>query len=144
MVEPAEREAQEVELLLRRREEEIALVAVEIGGAVAAPRCAVAVGAALDVVAGRQRVGAELARRRQQVAELDRLVAGDAGDRRLAGADSCRRSGRSPPRGSGLVVEHVMRDAERLGDAARIVDVLAGAAGALALAAPRRDRRAAA
>ena len=34
-----------------------------------------------------------------------------------------------------LVIEHVMRDAERLGDARGIADILAGAAGALA---PRR------
>ena len=32
-----------------------------------------------------------------------------------------------------FVVEHVMRNAERVGDAARVVDVLAGAAGALAM-----------
>ena len=34
---------------------------------------------------------------------------------------------------TGLVVEDVVRDAERLGDPARVVDVLAGAAGALAM-----------
>ena len=61
------------------------------------------------------------------------LVAGDAGDRRLA---------RDIGAGEGLdhllaelrlVIEHVMGDAEPGGDVARVVDVLAGAAGALAV-----------
>ena len=82
-----------------RGEQEIALVALGIGGAVQLG----AVGAddAPDVVAGRQRVGAEIARRLQEVAELHRLVAADAGDRRLAAQIGRRRNPRSPRRGSG-------------------------------------------
>ena len=49
----------------------------------------------------------------------ERIAVGEAVDHRLAEAV--------------LVVEHVMRNADALGDAARIVDVLAGAAGALAV-----------
>ena len=66
---------------------------------------------------GGQRRGAEIARRFQQVAELDPLIAADARDRRLAAAvavdeilDDC---GAKPA----LVIEHIMRDAEPLGDA---------------------------
>jgi hypothetical protein len=74
---------------------------------------------------------AEVARQLQQVAELHALVAADAGDRRLAGE---RRLSANPSITSArkhlLAVEHVVRDAEPLGHAARVVDVLAGAAGA--------------
>ena len=83
-------------------------------------------------MAGRERRGAEPCGRLQQVVELDLLVAGDAGDRRLAleiavGERAHHRLGEAR-----LVVEHVMRDLQRVGHAARILDVLAGAAGALA------------
>src|ERR1700688_348158 len=86
-------------------------------------------------MAGRKGLGAELARECQEIAELDPRVAIDAGDRRLA---------REIARGEGihhlapkaaLVVEHVIRDGETLGDTAGIVDVLARTAGAFA---PRR------
>ena len=56
----AERKAQIVDLLLRGGEQEIALVAVGIDRA--EQRAVRAVGAAADVVAGGQRIGAELAR----------------------------------------------------------------------------------
>src|SRR3954447_9868668 len=70
LAELAEREAQHLELLARRGVEEIALVALRIGGAeqgAAASRQR----AARDVVPGREQVGGKLARRREQVAELD-------------------------------------------------------------------------
>ena len=82
---------------------------------------------------GRKRGGAELARGLEQIAKLDRAVALDARHRRLA---------RDVARGeifdhrfaeAILVIEHVMRDADPLGDVARIVDVLPGATGALAV-----------
>ena len=84
-------------------------------------------------MAGRQRVGAEVARGLEQVGELDRLVAGDAGHRRLAGEVAVGEAVDHRLAEAALVVEHVVRNAERLGDAARVVDVLAGAAGALAV-----------
>ncbi len=96
------------------------------------------------VVAGGQRVGAELARGLQQVGELDGLVARDAGDRRLAGHVALRERIDHRLAEALFVVEHVVRNAERLGDAARIVDVLAGAARALAVSRRRHGRRAAA
>ena len=80
-----------------------------------------------------QHVGAEVLRHLHQVDELHALVAGDARHRRLA-----------LPIGIGerldhralealLVVEDVVRNAERGRHAARIVDILTGAAGALAV-----------
>ena len=82
---------------------------------------------------GRQNVGAEVPGGLQEVAELDRAVALDAGDRRLAGDVALGEAGDHLLAEAALVVEHVMRDADRLRDAAGIVDVLAGAAGALAV-----------
>ena len=84
-------------------------------------------------MAGRQDVGAEVLGRLEQVDELHVLVAGDAGHRRLArdiGAGERLDHLLAEPR---LVVEHVMRNAEPGGDVARVVNVLAGAAGALAV-----------
>ncbi len=128
----AERKAQEVELLARGREQEIALVALLLAGAVErAP--AARQRPRGDVVAGRQHLGAELARGRQQVAELDRLVAVDARHRRLARHVALGEAVDHRFLEAALVVEHVVRNADALGDRAGVVDVLAGAAGALAV-----------
>jgi hypothetical protein len=83
-------------------------------------------------VAGGQRLAAETLRQFQQVVELHGLVAADAGDRRLAAGVAI---GEIPHHGVAeacLAVQHVMRDVEQVGHAPGIMDVLAGAAGALA------------
>ena len=128
----AERKAQEVELLARGREQEIALVAVGIRGADQRAR-SVGEAARGDVMPGGQRRGAELARGLQQIAELDRAVALDARHRRLAGGIAVGEIVDHLLAESALVVQHVMRNADPLGDVAGIVDVLPGAAGALAM-----------
>ena len=79
-----------------------------------------------------QRIGAEIARRFQQVAELDALVAADARDRRLAAAVALGEILDDRFAEPGLVIEHVMRDAEKFGDARCIADILSRAAGPLA------------
>ena len=118
---------------LRRRGavEKIALVARGVGAAKqAAP--AVRERARRAVMTGRQRIGAKVARGLQKVGELHGIVARGAGYGRLA-----RRVARDervdhrPPE-AGLVVEHVMGNAEPRRDGARVVDVAPGAAGALA------------
>ena len=129
----AEREAQVIVLFLGGGKEEIALVAFAVDrtkqGAVARiVRQGNGLGA--DIVAGRQRIGAEFLGRGQEIGELDGLVAGDAGDRRLAGDIAFHERVDDRVAEALLVVEHVMGNAERFADAARIVDVLAGAAGA--------------
>ena len=95
--------------------QEIALVARRVARAVQFRP--VRPGDAAGVMPGGQRGGAEIARGRQQVAELDALVAADARDRRLAAAvalgEILDHRGAKPA----LVIEHVMRDAETLGDA---------------------------
>ncbi len=128
LVDVAEREAQQVELLLRRGIEEIALVAAGIGRAEQTP-AAIGEFAADDIMAGRQRIGAELAGEPEQVLELHRAVALDAGDRRLAGEIALGEALDHGVAEAVLVIEHVMGNADLLGDAARIMDVLPGAAG---------------
>ena len=84
-------------------------------------------------MAGRQDVGAEVLRRLEQIDEFHRLVAGDARHRRLArdiGAGERLDHLLAELR---LVIEHVMGDCEPGGDVAGVVNVLAGAAGALAV-----------
>src|SRR5262249_3011722 len=123
--------AQQRKLLARGREQKIALIAREI-------RCAmklwpVAADRAAHVMAGRERIAAEIAGQREEIAELDTLVAADAWDRRFAARIARREIVDDRALEALLVVEHVMRDRQALGDALRVMDVLAGAAGALLL-----------
>ena len=83
-------------------------------------------------MAGREAVGAELAREGDEVDELHALVA------------ACARHRRPPMRifvdeavdhalaEAAFVIEHIMGDPEPVGDHLGVVDVLAGAAGARA------------
>ena len=127
----AEREACEGELLGRGGEQEVALVALGIDRPEHLPAAADAAG--LDVVAGGECCGAELARGPHQVGELDGLVAGDAGHRGLAGEVAVGEALDDGGAKAGFEVEDVVGNAEVLGDAAGIVDVAAGAAGAGAM-----------
>ncbi len=81
----------------------------------------------------RQHVGAEILGRLEEIRELDLLVAGDAGDRRLAGNVALGEWLDHLFAEALLVIEHVMGNAEPRGDVARVVDVLTGAAGAFAM-----------
>jgi len=76
---------------------------------------------------------AELARGREQIAELDRAVALDARHRRFAERVAVGEIVDHLFAKAALVIEHVMRDADPLGDVAGIVNVAPGAAGALAM-----------
>ena len=84
-------------------------------------------------MAGCERGSAEFARGRQQIAKLDRAVALDAGHRRFAQCIAVGEIVDHQFAKAALVIQHVVRDADPLGDIARIVDVLPGAAGALAM-----------
>ena len=128
----AQGETQHLKLLARGGEQEIALVALGIARAVE-PTSAVRQRPRRDIVTGRQHLGAELARGGEQITEFDRLVALDARHRRLA---------RDIARGEAVdhqfleaafVIEHVMGNADALGDRPCVMDVLTGAAGAPAV-----------
>ncbi len=128
----AERKAQELELLGRGGEQKVALVALLLAGAI--ERAAAARQRPRgDVVAGRQHLGAELARGLEQIAELDRLVALHARHRRLARDIALGETVDHHFLEAALVVEHVVGNADALRHRAGVVDVLPGAAGALAV-----------
>src|SRR5262245_7170799 len=82
---------------------------------------------------GGQHLGAQLLRRLEQVAKLDRLVALDARDRCFAGEIAVCEAVDYGLLETILVVEHVVRNADPLGDSPRIVDILTGATGSLAM-----------
>ena len=92
---------------------------------------------AAHIVAGGQRLGAQVAGDLQQVTELDRLIAADARHRRLAAQIGVGEVLHHRVAEAALVVQHIVGHAHRLGGHARIVNVLAGAARALlGIAAP--------
>ena len=138
----AERKAHEIELLARRAVKEIALVAARIGALVQLD--AAAIHHPPHIMAGGEAIGAELAREGDQVDELHALVARRARHRRPAVRIFVDEAVDHAFAEAAFVIEHVMGDAEPVGDLLRVVDVLAGAAGAACAAPPRHDRRAAA
>src|SRR5262245_44822483 len=128
----AERKAKDIELLPGRAEKEIALIALllprAIKGAAAAgqwPRC--------HVVTGRENLGAQFPRGDEQIVELDRHIAVDAGHRRFAVNVALGEAVDHGLLEAAFVVEHVMRNADAFRNAARVIDVLTGAAGPLAV-----------
>ena len=84
-------------------------------------------------MAGRQHLRAEFARGRQEIAELDRLVAIDARHRRLACDIARGKAVDDRLLEPALVIEDVVRDPDPLRHRSRIVNVLTGAAGTLAV-----------
>jgi len=128
----AERKAHEVELVARRREQEVALVAVFLMRAVEI-EAAVLPAARLDIMPGRERGRAKVPRRVEQIVELDRLVAGDAGHRRLARDVGLGEAVDHRLLEARFVVEHVVRNADMRRDRTRIMHVAAGAARSLAV-----------
>ena len=114
----------------RRREEEIALVAGQVAGAVQFG--AVGAGYSPGVMPGGQRGGAEFARGREQIAKLDALVAADARNWGLAAAIGVGEILDDLGAEASLVIKDVMRDAQAVGGARGIFDIPSGAAGAFA------------
>src|SRR5208282_6053096 len=113
-----------------RRKQKITLVAGGIGRAVqlgsVRPHCPA------HIMPGGECRGAEFARGLQQITKLDALIAPDARDRCLAAAIGFGEIIDHFFAEPALVIEHVMRDAETVGDVPSVADVLAGAAGTLA------------
>src|SRR5262245_61132822 len=128
----AERKAKYLELLARRAEKKIALVALLLARPIerASPARQ---GPRSHIVAGRKDSSAELASGDQQVVELDRHIAVDAGHRRFAVDVALGEPVDDGFLEAAFVVEHVVRNANALRNAARIVVILACAARPLAV-----------
>src|SRR5690606_30280451 len=122
-----EREAQIINLLLRGGEKEIALVAIRVDRTI--KRAMRAIGAAANIVAGRQRIGTEIARGLQEIGEFYRLIARNAWDRRFAAYIGIRKRIDHGLAEARFVIEDVMRNAQTFRNAAGIFDVLSRAAG---------------
>src|SRR5579862_7380682 len=128
----AERETQQIELPARGGEQEIALIALGFAGAI--KRAAAAGQSARgDVMAGGQHGGAKIAGGLQEIAELDRLVALHARHRRFARDVALGKAVDHRFFEAVLVIEDIMRNADTFGYGARVMNVAAGAAGALAV-----------
>jgi len=84
-------------------------------------------------MAGGQRLGAELAGGCEKIAKFDRAVALDARHRRFAEHVAFRETVDHRFTKAALVIEHIMRNADALGDIARVVNILSRAAGAFAM-----------
>src|SRR6202453_1619925 len=82
---------------------------------------------------GCQRRGAEFARGLEQIAKLDRAIALDARHWRLARGVAVGEIVDHRFAKAVLIIQHIMRDADPLSNVARVVDVLPGATGALAM-----------
>ena len=117
-------------MVLGRGVEEIGLVARGVGGAVQF-RARRPLDAA-NIMAGGKAIRAQLARHVQQIGELGTHVAADAGHRRAPGEVIVGEGFDHFLAKRAFVVVDVMRDAQSFGDRARILDIVAGAARALA------------
>src|SRR5205807_5712096 len=89
--------------------------------------------AARNIMSGGQRLGAEVARGGKEVAELDGLIALDAGHRGLPRRVAFGEAVDHRLLEAVLVVQHVMRDPDALGDGAGVMNVLPGTTGARAM-----------
>ena len=128
----AKRKPQARQLRARGGEQEIALVAIGVGGPVERPPAPPVV-AADDIMSRRQEIGAEVVRRVEEVGELQVLIAGDARHRRLAGdIGSGERLDHLLTKAL-FVIEHIVGNPETRRDVPRIMDILAGAARAFAM-----------
>ena len=130
---PAQREAQVIELRLGRAIKEIRLVARRIVGAVQFDT--VRARHAADIVSGRKAIRTQLARHAEQVGELGPHVAADAGHRGAPRKIFVGELFDHFLAKGAFVVEDIVRDPQPVGHGARVTNVVAGAACALA---PRR------
>ena len=128
----AKRKAYAVELRLRGRKQEIALVTIGVLRAMQGAR-AIRQPARRDVVARRQHLRTELSRSREQFVKLDDAIALDARHRSFARDIALDKTLDHRLAEPFFVVEHIVRNADTVGHRTGIVNVLAGAAGALAV-----------
>src|SRR6185437_9735887 len=116
----AKRETQYLELFPGRTKQEITLIALFFACAIERSPAA-GQGARSDVVAGRQNIGTEFARGDQQIMKFDGHVAVDTWHRRLAVNITFGEAVDDGLLEAALIVEHVMWNADALGNAARVI-----------------------
>ena len=120
-------------LLLRQAEEEVSLILARIRGPLQEPASAGLVVLIARVVAGRDQLRADLPRGQQQLIELEMVVAQAAGNRRAPGQVLGDERLHHLALEALLVVDQVIRNAQPLGHAPRVIDIVHGAAAALDL-----------
>ena len=130
LVQVAQREEGVGELLLGEAEEEPGLVLGAVGGALEDPAAARGVVLVAGVVAGGDALGADLAGGAQKLVELEVVVAERAGNRRAPGEVVVDEGPNDIVLEALLLVDDVVRNVERLGDTARVVDIVQRAAAA--------------
>lgn len=124
-----QRKAQIIQLIGRGGKQEIALVAVRIGGAMQLWPGGAQL--ALDIMPRGHAIGVQFLRRCQQILELHPLVAADAGHRGRACQIGIREFLDHRFAEHVFVIQHIMRKAHGFRHAPRIMDITPGAAGAL-------------
>ena len=127
----AERKRRPAELFLREAEEEIRLILAGVGGTLQQPAATASVERNAGVVACRHALCADLLRDDQELIELQMIVAEAAGDGRTSRKILFDERAYDVPLESLLVVDDVVGDADLLGDAARVVDIVDGTAASL-------------
>ena len=127
----AQRKQRAAQLLLGQAEEKISLVLGAIGGPLQQPAPALLVKLDAGVVSGGQRIRANLLRDDQQLIELQMIVAEAARNRRAPGKILLDKRPHHIALETLLLIDHVVRNAERLGDAAGVVNIVERAAAAL-------------
>src|SRR5947209_1904666 len=129
----SERKAGAAELLLGETKQEIGLILGGIGSPLQQPAIALTVKLTTRIVPGGQQICPNLARRHQQLIELQVIVAEAAWNGRASGKIFLHKGTHHVILETILVVDHVVRDTEVLGDTAGIVNVIDGAAASLHL-----------
>src|SRR5689334_22558531 len=120
----AQRKARAAELLLREAKKKVRMVLGGVGGAAQKPAVARGRKFATCVVAGSQQVSADLSRGDEKLIELQVVVAQAARDGRASGKILAHEGANHVALKALLVVDDVERDAQLLGDGARVVHVV--------------------
>ncbi len=122
----AQRKQRVRELLLRQPEEEVGLILGQIGGALQDPAAALASGRTRSRHSGRWRCGWRrwTARVFSKLIELEMVVAQRAGNRRAAGEILADEGPDDIPLEALFLVDDVVGNAEMLGHAARVIDII--------------------
>ena len=119
------------ELILRQTEQKIGLILGAIGRTLEQPAAALLIELHPSVVAGGQRIGANLLGDDQQLIELQMIVAQAARNGSASGEILLHEGTHHFALKTVFVIDHVIRNADGLGDAARVINIVERAAASL-------------